>query len=114
MGILPEYRGMDCFAWAILNNDYDKIGLTTHFIDEGIDTGPIIESKPVDIAHLGNLFEIERLLEMLMPQMMVDAVLKANTKSYSAVAQELDDGFQFFVMHPTLRKIAEKKHQGLS
>lgn len=41
-GLLPNYRGCSCVEWAILQND--KIGNTAHFMDEGYDTGPIIES----------------------------------------------------------------------
>lgn len=110
MGILPEYRGMDCFAWAILNNDYDNIGLTTHFIDYGIDTGDIIEVKRIDVRHMDNLPAVERFLELLMPEMMVDAVVKINAKKCSTLVQETGHGSQFFVMHPILRNIAKKKH----
>lgn len=41
-GYLPYYKGNHCFFFALLNRDYDKIGSTIHFIDKGIDTGPII------------------------------------------------------------------------
>lgn len=40
-GILPEYRGLGNF-WAVLNSDWSKVGITCHWIDEGIDTGQII------------------------------------------------------------------------
>jgi hypothetical protein len=40
-GILPEYRGLGNF-WAVSNSDWSKIGVSCHWIDEGIDTGPII------------------------------------------------------------------------
>ena len=42
-GILPKYRGCSAVEWAIFNND--KVGNTAHFMDEGYDTGPIIESE---------------------------------------------------------------------
>ncbi len=42
-GLLPEYRGCTAVEWAIYNDD--KIGNTTHFMDEGYDTGPIITSE---------------------------------------------------------------------
>ena len=44
-GILPYYRGIDCFKWAILNEEYDKIGSTLHWVDAGIDTGNILDTK---------------------------------------------------------------------
>jgi methionyl-tRNA formyltransferase len=42
-GLLPAYRGCSAVEWAIYNND--KVGNTAHFMDEGYDTGPIIESE---------------------------------------------------------------------
>ncbi len=42
-GLLPEYRGMDIVGWAIYNGD--DIGVTCHFVDSGIDSGPIFKKK---------------------------------------------------------------------
>ena len=41
-GFLPSYRGNHCFFFALLDEAYDKIGSTIHFVDEGVDTGDII------------------------------------------------------------------------
>lgn len=40
-GICPEYRNSHGCFWAIVNNDYKKVGMTLLEIDKGIDTGPI-------------------------------------------------------------------------
>ncbi|MEK6278970.1 MAG: formyl transferase [Acidobacteriota bacterium] len=42
-GYLPYYRGNHCFFFALYNRTFDRIGSTLHFVDEGIDTGDIIE-----------------------------------------------------------------------
>ena len=42
-GCLPDYRGWYGFFFALYEGAFDKIGSTIHFIDEGIDTGDIIE-----------------------------------------------------------------------
>lgn len=42
-GYLPYYRGNNCIYFAYLNEEFDKIANTIHFIDEGIDTGDIIQ-----------------------------------------------------------------------
>lgn len=42
-GYLPDYRGNNCIYFAYLNNDFQKIANTIHYIDKGIDTGDIIE-----------------------------------------------------------------------
>ena len=49
-GVTPEYRSADPTFWALYNEEPDKVGVTIHFIDEGIDTGPIIYQKAVGIA----------------------------------------------------------------
>lgn len=41
-GITPRYRGTHGAFWAVVNADWDNIGTTIHYIDEGIDTGGIL------------------------------------------------------------------------
>jgi len=46
--LLPQYRGSAPIQWAVINNEKDT-GLTTMFMDEGLDTGPILMQQEVDI-----------------------------------------------------------------
>ena len=46
--LLPKYRGAAPIQWAILNGD-KKTGVTTMYMDEGMDTGDIILQKEVEI-----------------------------------------------------------------
>ncbi len=46
--LLPKYRGPAPIQWAILNGD-KKTGVTTMYLDEGMDSGDIILQKEVDI-----------------------------------------------------------------
>jgi methionyl-tRNA formyltransferase len=48
-GRLPFYRGRNVVNWAILNGE-KEIGLTSHFVDDGIDTGEIILQKTFPIG----------------------------------------------------------------
>jgi len=47
-GKLPYYRGRNVINWAIINNE-TSIGLTAHYVDQGIDTGDIILQRTVPI-----------------------------------------------------------------
>jgi methionyl-tRNA formyltransferase len=47
--LLPRYRGRASINWAILNGDR-RLGLTAHFVDEGMDTGDIIEQVSYEIS----------------------------------------------------------------
>ena len=46
--ILPKYRGPAPIQWAILNGD-DKTGVTTMYLDEGMDSGDIILQEETKI-----------------------------------------------------------------
>lgn len=43
-GKLPNYRGRNILNWALIN-DEKEIGVTCHYIDDGIDTGDIIHQE---------------------------------------------------------------------
>jgi|SRR5688572_20810206 len=42
-GITPSYRGVHGGYWALCDGHPELVGTTVHFVDEGIDTGAIIE-----------------------------------------------------------------------
>jgi len=46
--LLPHYRGSAPIQWAVINNE-KTTGLTTMFMDEGLDTGPILMQQEVGI-----------------------------------------------------------------
>ena len=48
-GALPFYRGRNVLNWALINGE-DRFGVTVHYIDEGIDTGDILEQRFADIT----------------------------------------------------------------
>lgn len=48
-GLLPRYRGVSPIAWAIINGETET-GVTLHHIDTGVDSGPIVASRPVPIG----------------------------------------------------------------
>lgn len=47
--LLPRHRGRSSINWAIINGD-KKTGITILWPDAGIDTGPILLQKEVDIS----------------------------------------------------------------
>lgn len=47
--LLPKYRGAAPIQWAVLNGDKET-GVTTMFMDEGMDTGDMIEKEIVEIG----------------------------------------------------------------
>ena len=47
--LLPKYRGAAPIQWAVLNGD-KKTGITTMYMDEGMDTGDMILKEKIDIG----------------------------------------------------------------
>lgn len=47
--LLPKYRGAAPIQWAVLNGDKET-GITTMFMDEGMDTGDMINKEVVQIG----------------------------------------------------------------
>ncbi|MBJ6723156.1 methionyl-tRNA formyltransferase [Geomesophilobacter sediminis] len=47
-GALPFYRGRNVVNWALINGE-TQLGITVHYVDEGIDTGDIILQRFVPI-----------------------------------------------------------------
>jgi methionyl-tRNA formyltransferase len=58
--LLPRYRGRASINWAIIYGER-KLGLTAHFVDEGMDTGDVIEQVSYEIRDdqdVGDCFDI--------------------------------------------------------
>lgn len=106
LGLLPEIRGMSSPEWSLLNNV--PVGVTIHYIDEGIDTGPVLQRCELpdaigaeslsDLRHRFIAFGVER---------MAGVVAALDQGTISARPQsELDQDNQFFVMHERLQALA--------
>lgn len=48
-GALPFYRGRNPLNWVLINGE-SNFGITVHYVDEGIDTGDIIEQRLYPIS----------------------------------------------------------------
>ena len=47
--LLPKHRGKSAINWAVIQGE-KKTGISIFWVDEGIDTGPILLQKEVEIA----------------------------------------------------------------
>jgi methionyl-tRNA formyltransferase len=48
-GKLPHYRGRNVINWALINGE-TEIGITAHFMDDGIDTGDILLQRTLPLT----------------------------------------------------------------
>ncbi len=74
-GMLPFYRGRNILNWALIN-DEKEFGITVHYIDEGIDTGDIIDQKRFLITDSDNYAILLDTAIKECPQILYDAVKK--------------------------------------
>jgi methionyl-tRNA formyltransferase len=112
MGVLPKYRGMDVVEWPLLAGDGQsspELGLTVHFMDRGVDTGPILLERRFSIEAGETFARIRERMEPMMVELMLETVRGLRDEQLSPIAQEADDGLQYFVMHARLFKQAEHR-----
>lgn len=57
VSLLPQYRGAAPIQWSLINGD-KQTGVTVMHIDEGLDTGDIIDVLPIDIDPNENAEEL--------------------------------------------------------
>ena len=53
---LPEYRGLDCHFWSILENE--PLGVTAHLIDERMDCGWLLKFRKLPLNGNETIFDI--------------------------------------------------------
>jgi len=68
--LLPRYRGSAPIQWAIINNE-KTTGITAMFMDEGLDTGPILLQQEVDIHEGETAGELHDRLAALAPDLLL-------------------------------------------
>jgi len=91
--LIPFYRGFAPINWAIINGE-NETGITTHFIDEGIDTGNIILQKKIMIDFKDNAFEVYQKLLKLSPQLIIETLqLIEHGKIKPNKQKNSEDGF---------------------
>ena len=47
--LLPNYRGVNIPSWVIINGETEH-GVTWHFMDQGVDTGPILANRAFNLS----------------------------------------------------------------
>jgi len=71
--LLPRYRGAAPIQWAIASGETET-GVTTMLIDEGLDTGPTLLSRPTPIAPEETAVQLEPRLAALGAALLVETV----------------------------------------
>jgi len=109
LGLLPQIRGMSSPEWSLLEDV--PPGITLHYIDSGIDTGPVLLKREFPrVAQCQSLDELRNRLIAYGVELVGEVVLGLNRGMISAQVQsDLDKDHQFFVIHEWLRVRAENR-----
>jgi methionyl-tRNA formyltransferase len=106
MGHLPQYKGMDVVENPLLEGRRGNIGATAHLMDEGLDTGPIIQRINFCPDSSNSLGSLRNKIAGLMPLAAIDSALGLNSGRLPLVHQE-KRGRQYYFIHPRLRPVLE-------
>jgi folate-dependent phosphoribosylglycinamide formyltransferase PurN len=105
MGILPKFRGMNVLEWSLFYGN--RIGVTLHLIDTGIDTGEILLFNEIEIEKTDTIESLRANSLRVSVEIMLEGIQGLANNSITRTAQRLEDGKQYFVMHDRLKRIAE-------
>lgn len=87
---LPEHRSLDALPWSVLEND--PVGLTAHFVDQGIDTGPVLLFEEVVPKPGDNLIRLRHRIDAKKPEVFFKAVRRLIDGTLTPVSQQPSDG----------------------
>jgi folate-dependent phosphoribosylglycinamide formyltransferase PurN len=88
--VLPQHRSLDALPWSILQGD--RIGHTAHFVDAGIDTGPILLFEEVPPVPGDTLLTVRERIDGRKPALFHKVVLGLADGSLVAAPQKAADG----------------------
>lgn len=107
-GLLPKYRGVDVIPWAIHNGD--PVGVTVHFIDEGIDTGGIVGQKIVEMEQGDTFGSLMKKANDIAGKLVCDAVMAfLETGHIPVQPQTKESGKQYYRMPVKLHQETAQK-----
>jgi len=109
LGMLPEVRGMSTPEWSLLN--HVPVGVTIHYVDAGIDTGPILQRCELpDAALCESLSDLRNRLITFGIEKVAEVVAGLDRGTISSAPQsDRDEDHQFFVMHEWLQARAAER-----
>lgn len=84
--LLPKYRGAAPMQWAIINGE-EKTGITTMFMDEGMDTGDMLLKEEVKITDNDNFETMHDKLKIVGANLLIDTLNKILDGSIQRIKQ---------------------------
>jgi len=96
-GYLPLLRGKSTISYSVLLNI--PVIPTIHFINEGIDSGPITGYYPCDYSKAKNVKGIRDILRKTLPARALSAIKCAGNSSFIPKENKKEAGLTFYEIH---------------
>jgi folate-dependent phosphoribosylglycinamide formyltransferase PurN len=106
-GPLPYYRGLGSLEFALVEGQ--PLYLNIHYIDSGIDTGPVLEKIPFHLDGINNLNHLYAKIHIMGIDALVSMTSKLMGGTIEAISQKVEDGRQHFIPHPVFEKLAQER-----
>src|SRR3954451_13555282 len=71
--LLPSFAGLDAIGQA-LQYGVRVTGVTVHFVDEGVDSGPIILQRPIEVPYTRDRSQLESAIHEAEHQLLPEAI----------------------------------------
>jgi len=84
--LLPKYRGRAPISRALMNGE-KTIGVTVHYMDQGVDSGDIILQARINVSVQDDALTLFEKIKKLSPSLLVEAVKKFRVGAPEGVPQ---------------------------
>ncbi len=84
--LLPKYRGAAPIQWAIINGE-QKTGVTIQYMDSGVDTGDIIETRETEIGAEETAEELFERLSLISADLTLQVIEKIENGTATRIPQ---------------------------
>ena len=106
--LLPKYRGLMPTFWVLKNNE-KFTGVSVFYVDEGIDSGPIIVQKKIEIGNRTQqqLIKLTKKIGMDCILLAIDLIKNNNVKLIKNISKD-----KTYFSFPTAQDVSEFKKSG--
>lgn len=104
--VLPRMRGVDVIRWSILEEV--PTAVTVHVVNDGVDTGPILDSETVEPLPEETLTAFEGRVTERATEKLVDCGLAGPAAFPAPLRQSRDQGRQYYLMPFKYLPLVEK------
>jgi methionyl-tRNA formyltransferase len=102
--LLPKYRGAAPIQWALINGE-KKTGVTTMYMDQGLDTGDIILKEEYDIPEGMTAPELSDVLSHMGAKLLVETIEKLVDGTAPRIKQCEGDSCYACMIHKDMCKL---------